>query len=244
MAARTDLYSETLIRAIDSWQSGSRDKERKARQLREASRCLPPLYREAPEIVFRQVRANAQLGIGIALAATPDAVSSWTTSQEVAQRFREHDQDRYKVMMIFARRPAPNDVILNLNVVYADPDFMDTVRATAERLCREFLGITRWQGSQMEVVLEETIIANDEIVSLGAFRQLSDVVPTIGTPDPKAPSDDEIYRELTGSRTDEHFWTSPDSAAQGVRNAAERIRAFLAERTRSTTASDASINSS
>ena len=38
----------------------------------------------------------------------------------------------------------------------------------------------------MEVVLEETIIANDEIVSLGAFRQLSDVLPTIGTPDPES----------------------------------------------------------
>jgi hypothetical protein len=105
----------------------------------------------------------------------PETVSSWTVSRQVAEKFRENDRDREKVLMIFARRPA-DDVILNLNAPYADLDFMETVKATAAQLSGEFRGIDRWLGTQEEAVLEETTITNDEIISLGAFRQLSDVV--------------------------------------------------------------------
>jgi hypothetical protein len=228
MPIRTDLFPDGLIRAIDKWQAGSRDKARKARRVHDWSCDLPPLYREAPDRVFRQVRVNAQLGIGMAMGAIPEVVSSWTTSMEVAQRFREADQDRAKVMMIFARRPTPNDVILNLNAIYADANFMETVAATSARLRCRFAGVERWKGTQHEVVLKETTIDNDEIISLGAFRHLSDVAPVIGPRDLNAPSDDEIFKELVGAGPDAHFWTSPESAATGVHNAAQRVRGFLA----------------
>lgn len=230
MPVRTDLFPDGLIRAIDNWQAGSKDKARKARRLRDWSCELPAHYRAAPARAFRQVRVNTQLGIGVAVGAIPEAVSSWTTSMEVARRFREEDQDRDKVMMIFARHPTPLDVILNLNAIFADPDFLETVAATSARLGRQFAGIERWQGTQQEVVLKETTIENDEIVSIGAFRQLTNVVPAIGRRDPKAPSDDEIFRILTGRRQDEHFWTSPESATNGVRNAAYRVQEFLVEK--------------
>ena len=230
MAVRTDLYPEGLIRAIDNWQAGSKDKARKARRLRQLTGHLPAPYRAASGPVYRQVRINAQLGIGIALDAIPESTSSWTTSLEVAQRFRENDQDRAKVMIIFARNPAPKDVILNLNIVYDDRDFIDTVTYTATRLNKRFAGIERWRGTQEEVVLKETTLGNDEIVSLGAFRQMSDVVPLIGTPDPNAPSDDEIFTLLTGRRPSEHFWTSPANTPDGVRRIAQHAQVFLAEK--------------
>ncbi|OKO73744.1 hypothetical protein AC629_36385 [Bradyrhizobium sp. NAS80.1] len=132
--------------------------------------------------------------------------------------------------MIFARHPAADDVILNLTALYADPDFMETVRVTAEQLDKQFRGIEKWQGTQEEVVLEETTITNDEIISLGAFRQLSDAVPLLGPREPGAPSDDQIFKELTGKAVNEHFWTPPKSAATGVRNAAERAQAFLRDK--------------
>jgi hypothetical protein len=59
---------------------------------------------------------------------------------------------------------------------------------------------------------------------------LNDVVPLLGTRDPKALSDEQIFKELTGKAVDEHFWTSPESAATGVRNVANRVQAFLAEK--------------
>jgi hypothetical protein len=46
------------------------------------------------------------------------------------------------------------DIIINLNALYADSDFIDTVHAT-----RAFPSIERWQGSQEEVVLRETTIS-------------------------------------------------------------------------------------
>jgi hypothetical protein len=230
MAVRTDLYPDGLILAIDCWQSGPKGKARKARRLRGWTRHLPVEYRATPETVFRQMRINAQLGVGIALDAIPEATSSWTTSLEVAQRFREDDHDRKKVMIIFARHPAPEEIILNLTAVYADSDFLDTVNATAVRLNRRFAGIERWRGTQEEVVLKETTLGNDEIVSLGAFRELKDVVPLIGRPNPNALSDDQIFTHLTGTSPDEHFWTPPESASNGIRAAARRARKFLAEK--------------
>ena len=129
--------------------------------------------------------------------------------------------------MIFARSPDPDDVILNLEVLYDDPDFLETVSATASRLGRSFRGIDRWKGTQKEVVLRETAIVSDEIISLGAYRQLSDITPLIGTRHPSAESNDEIFQKLTGTAVNDHFWTSPQSAAQGVRNAAAKLQAFL-----------------
>jgi len=73
-----------------------------------------------------------------------------------------------------------------------------------------------------------TTLGNDEIVSLGAFRELNDVVPLIGPPDPNALSDNQVFTLFTGKRPDEHFWTSPASSANGVRSVAQRAREFLA----------------
>ena len=133
MPVRSDFYTHALIEAIDDWQAGSKDKERKAARLIKASEHLPANYRTAPAEVFRQLRANAPLAAGVAFDAMADFVSSWTTSLEVAKHFRESDGDRTKALMIFRRRPMPGDVILDLNVVYADPDFMDTVRDAETR---------------------------------------------------------------------------------------------------------------
>lgn len=230
MTVNSDLYPEGLIRAIDRWQAGSRDKARKARRLWDWSRHLPPEYRAPPIRVFRQVRVNALFGIDMAVGALPEAISSWTISRQVAERFRQEDLDREKVLMIFARHPTADDIIINLRALYTDPDFMETVRATGAQLGKTFRGIERWQGSQDEVVLRETTIANDEIVSLGAFRQLNNIVPLLGTRDPNAPTDEQIFKELTGKAADEHFWTSPESAATGVSNVANRVQALLAEK--------------
>lgn len=230
MSAPSDIYTDDLIDAIDDWQAGSRDKARKAERLTAVTKHLPANYRTTPPEVFRQVRTNAQLGIGIALDAIPEFVSSWTSSLEIAQRFRECDRDRTKVLMIFRRQPVEGDVILDLNAVYADPDFMVTVRAVSARLGRSYKGIERWRGTQQEVVLRETVIANDEIVSLGAFRDLTNVVPNIGERDPAAPSDAQILKELTGKLPTEHFWSSRASAATGIRAAADRIQVYLKDK--------------
>ena len=230
MAIDVKLFPDALICAIDDWQAGSGDKQRKAQTLRETSAHLPAAYRENPACTYRQMRANFQLAIGVGVDAMPDAVSSWTTSLDVAKHFREHDKDRKKVLMIFGRRPAQEDVILNLNAVYANPDFLDTVEAAEIRLGRQFKGIARWENTQQEVVLDETVVGNDNIISIGAFRQFSDVVPMIGERDPNAPSDDDIYHQLIGKPAYEHFWTSPESAQNGIRNAAEKIQKYLKDK--------------
>jgi hypothetical protein len=227
MAVRSELYTRELIDAIDDWQAGSRGKERKAARLIKVSRHLPESYRTVPAEVFRQLRANARLAVGVAFDAMTDFVSSWTTSLDVAKHFRESDGDRTKVLMIFRRRPAAGDVILDLNVVYADPDFMDTVQDTEKRFSCRFNGIGSWQNGQCEVVLNETVMCNDDIISLGAFRDLDAVLPRLGIAlVPEA----EVRKELGLPPIDQHFWTSPETAADGIRNAAGRIQAYLKDK--------------
>jgi hypothetical protein len=133
-------------------------------------------------------------------------------------------------MVIFARIPKSKDVILNLNVVYRDPDFLFMVREAEERLQRKFSALAKWGNDQHEVILEGTIIENDQIVSVGAYRKLIDAIPIIGTPSHDTPSEDEIMKRLTGKTESEHFWTSSESAQTAVANTARKIREALASR--------------
>lgn len=231
MPQRLDLFTPQLIKAIDNWQAGSSGKARKARRLREFSRHLPVSYRSPVPIVFRQMRGNFRHTIGIAAGFIPDAISSWTSSLQVAQTLGEDHVDPSKVMLIFTRRPSHHEIILNLNDIYSDPDFMDTVDVVERHLGKRFdKGIRCWSNTQHELVLRETDIANDQIEFIGAFRRLSDVVPTIGQRDPAAPSDEAIFKELTGRRTNQHFWVARHGAQASILRVAQRAQEYLAER--------------
>ena len=59
---------------------------------------------------------------------------------------------------------------------------------------------------------------------------MNEVVTLIGTPDPNVLSDDQIFALLTGRRPEEHFGTSPASAANGVRKVAQRAQEFLTQK--------------
>ena len=85
---RSDVYINELIDAIDDWQASSKNKESKAARLIKTSRHLPANYRTVLADIFRQLRANARLAVGVAFDAMMDFVSSWTTLFEVAKHFR------------------------------------------------------------------------------------------------------------------------------------------------------------
>jgi hypothetical protein len=119
--------------------------------------------------VFRQVRVNALFGIGMAVGALPEAISSWTISRRVAERFRQEDRDREKVLMIFARHPAADDIIINFRALYTDPDFMETVRATGARLDKTFPGIERWQGAKKRSCSEKQRLPTTKLFHLAHF---------------------------------------------------------------------------
>lgn len=161
--------------------------------------------------------------------AVAEGVSSWTSDVEVAKRLGEQTFDPEKVLLIYARSPAPSDVILNLDAVYADPEFLLAVKEAEQAGLNLSRGIREYMDRQHEIVLDERDMRNDEVVFIGAYRGIADVVPLIGERAADAMSDDEIFRELTGKGSKELTWAPQTSAEVALRNYVDRARQLLGE---------------
>lgn len=227
LMTNTSPFSADLIRAINQWQRGMEDKAKKLCNLISASSVLPDAYKRVDQLLYRQVRLYADLPREFILDEMQQDGSAWTLSRDVAKTFRQNSNDRQKIMFLFEKDPSDCEVILNLDALYSDPDFLKEVERLEAAENTRFKGIRAWEGSQREIVLHPTTVSYGEIVAFGAFRCLGDVVPLIGPRDPSAPSDNEIMRELVGASEEEHFWTDIGNAEGVVTRVLENVRGAL-----------------
>lgn len=176
----SSAFDLPLLQAISDWQRSSTLK--RAQALKAASASLPQTYRTCGLCCFRQI-ALPKGGVWSLIGEDklPEKISAWTTSIEVAKRFKGGvpPQDQGYQGVILCLHPKPENVIINLAKLYRAPTFKAALEHSKASITGYHDGAGRYANDQSEVVLEIAAVTQQDIYSMGGhsspFEQLVDI---------------------------------------------------------------------
>lgn len=141
---------------------------------------LPARFRRADTPCFRQIALDKSFLWRLAIETElPEAISSWTTSFEVAKQFKggvppEGDWQG----TIWAVSPRPEQVIANLEALFSDDQFCEACEKAREQIAHYHAGIGRYRGSQHEVVLEIERLPLANVHAMGGYSSNRETMAT------------------------------------------------------------------
>lgn len=161
-----------LLQAISDWQRGGDEKQsrRRAAALKVACASLPDEYKMSSLVCYRQIALPPE-GVWALIGdnCLPEKISSWTSSIEVAKAFKggvPNSGQGFQGTILYLF-PSPGSVIVNLERLYRNPDFVTAMERNSARIGGYSDGAGRWRNSQFEVVLEIDTVTPEDVFSLG-----------------------------------------------------------------------------
>jgi hypothetical protein len=125
------MFNLEFLQAINDWQIGGAIlKATRAEKLKELGASLPAQFRSVTTQCYRRIdlppSALRQLGTALKL---PEKISSWSTSRSVAWTLHGGipEKDERLFPYVFAVTPTPDSIILNIEALYADRDFLAAI---------------------------------------------------------------------------------------------------------------------
>jgi|ERR1700730_12262698 len=163
-----------LLQAISDWQRDCDDRNlrtRRGQALKEAAANLPVRYREVAGRCFRQMSLDsANLWRLATETELPETISSWSTSFEVVQWFKRGVPPAGDWQgLIWTVLPSPDQVVINLEALFADSEFCEAYEAAAPRIAHFHSGMGRYEGTQREVVLEIQRLPVAAVEAMGGY---------------------------------------------------------------------------
>jgi len=222
-----------LIQAVNDWQRGGDDsqKRKRAKALKKAAADLPKEFRSTSSRCYRQIALKddglRHLGNKYEL---PEAVSAWTKSETVAREFKSGVPPKEWQGVIFSIIPDDESVVLDIDSLYKNDDFMSAISSYKDEVSGCYKGIDRYGNSQSEVVIEISEVPIEAMHAWGGYssqlEQLAQLFFDYLGVDPKD-RDMEKFEEIVSDSDVEigpHWLTTPD--------AVERVNQRLKELTR------------
>ncbi|OLP44444.1 hypothetical protein [Rhizobium oryziradicis] len=195
--------TDRFLAALGAWQRGwKEDPARRlaiTKELEEAVAAddLPAKASTASGLCYRKrflVPTNPQNGGDLAplflTGRIEEGVASWTSDPRFAQDFKDPLREG-TFSAIFARAPRPDEVVVNIQALWDEPDFRGLVENYAARSGENADALLHFKSRQSEVILRVAL-------------EYDDLVGLCGKSSPF-----EILCELEGLTTDEqrdHFW--------------------------------------
>lgn len=169
-------FKLSLLQAVSDWQRSSTPK--RAQILMEEAAALPTKFRSGVKRCYRQVGlTNGYVWDLIAKDCLRERISSWTLSYPVAMELKGGVPPKdggYQGVIMVIERPAPHRVIVNLDRLYSDCDFVAAMDANKASIVGYYDGAGRYKGSQREVVIELDEIRKGDIRALGGYSSDAD----------------------------------------------------------------------
>lgn len=92
---------------------------------------------------------------------TEEGFASWTTDFEFARLIFKKEARPGEVGAIFAVRPSPEDVVLNIAALWSRADFLSAVESYSSRGGVESAALNNFKGKQSEVILKAPLRLDD-----------------------------------------------------------------------------------
>lgn len=165
-------FSLSLLQSINDWQrdGGPKQKEKRAKRLKEEASQLDIKFRTVESVCYRQISLDKRYVWKMAdQLMIKETISSWTVDLNTCKEFKGGVAPKGQGFqsMIFRFLPAPESVIINLNNLFKDEAFLDACEQFGSQIGYYSNGIGRYGGSQHEVVLEIDQLSMESIFALG-----------------------------------------------------------------------------
>jgi len=128
-------------------------------------------YRQVTGRCFRQMSLDSGNLWRLATETElPEAISSWSTSFEVVKWFKGGVPPAGDWQgLIWTVLPAPDQVVINLEALFADSEFYAACEAEAPRIAHFHSGMGKYKGAQREVVLEIQRLPVAAVAAMGGY---------------------------------------------------------------------------
>ena len=165
-----NYLSIDLIQAINDWQIGEH-KVRDGRRLKALAKNLPRQFTSCNHDCFRQIAIKKDSLWTLAdQLELPETISSWTTQINMAKKFKGGVPPKFQYQgIIFRLSPSMGSVILNIEEMYKDNNFINFIESNKNNIDRYDDGIGSYFDTEHEVVIEINKIKLNDIHSLGGF---------------------------------------------------------------------------
>jgi hypothetical protein len=192
-------FGDDLIQAVNDWQRGGSPAQKKKRglALKTACQAIDPRFRRTPLVCFRQISLSPsavwQLHDRLGLSET---ISAWTLATDVAKAFKGGVPPSGSPGLILDIVPPEGSVIVNLDALYREPDFIAACEAARTRITGYGSGIAAYGNSQHEVVLELESVPMSSVYALGGHSSSRAAIAELYFGHPPTPAEWNEFSRL------------------------------------------------
>jgi hypothetical protein len=173
------IFTREFLRAVSDWQRGGglKQKQRRGERLKDLSQAIDARFRQCGLVTYRQVAlGKGPLWKLLAEKRLPETISAWTLSPEIAKTFKGGVPPEDWHGVIVALKPPEGSVVLNLDTLYRDHDFLEALEQEKGVIEGYSDGAGRYGATQHEVVLEIDSLENTNIHAIGGYSSDRDTL--------------------------------------------------------------------
>lgn len=171
-----NYFTLHFLQTINDWQAGaigkktdgmyvSQNKKEVGDKLKSFTGNLPVRFTTYNGVCYRKFNSSDNLILGLGQHINEE-YSSWTTDYEIAKSdnfLKEYSNKQ--IGIIVKKNIFDNNVLLNLEALYADNEFNNACKSYSEEIKNYDKGIGKYNNKQKEIILTETNFSIDEIVA-------------------------------------------------------------------------------
>ncbi len=224
----TSLYSIEFLQAVNDWQIGgdSNMKKKRGDALSELVKDKYEKFKTTDRECYRRIVLTKKyvwkLGENLELE---ESISAWTFSSNVAKSFKGGPTREERIAVIFKIKPPTECIIINLDLLYKNSDFLKAIESNKHKIKNFNKGIGKYKNSQNEIILKIGNISINSIYAFGGFSSsLTDLSEKYFMHEPNRKEKRFIHkRGRFSNRASIPFWITSD--------AKERTIEFLTSKT-------------
>lgn len=168
------MFTLKLLQAINDWQNEGIgiNKSTIAERIKANAENLHEKFLTLNTKCYRRVdlvgKYTLEIGLNMKL---PETISSWTFQKSVAQNFMSGVPSVGYQGIIFELNPSDDnfEVIINLDALYNDPEFVNTCEANKDKIINYHEGIGRYGNYENEIILDVKELQLKQLWAYGGY---------------------------------------------------------------------------
>ena len=163
------MFTIELLQAINNWQKNGYgvDKELLGERIVQLAINLPKEYRTFSGCCYRKFNSVGKTTLKLGLSEfVNESFSSWSTNLSVVKEFGKKPNSK-QIGLIFKLDSSKNkfDVILNLDCLYKNKEFVAFSELNKDYVIDYNLGIGKYGNIQEEIILKDNNLTIDNIIA-------------------------------------------------------------------------------